>query len=239
MLVFAAVLVTTALVLVEAGQNQRLSPQLGYLGLGYLGLFAVAHVVVRRTARFADPLILPSVALLNGLGVVMIHRIDLAGSVHAVELGTAASSAAAPRQLAWTALGVILLAVVLGWVRDHRRLSRYAYTLGLTGLGLLALPGLLPGSVSQVNGAKLWLRLGWFSIQPGEFAKILIIVFVAAFLVAKRELFHTAGPRLLGAELPRLRDLAPCSSPGASRSVCSPWNGSWAPRCWSSGWYSR
>lgn len=209
LLVFAAAIVTTALVLTEATQNRQLSIQLLYLGLGYLGLFAVAHLTVRRFAPFADPVILPIVALLNGLGLVMIHRLDLAAVLHATELGNAAPSEAAPRQLAWTALAVLLLGVALWRIRDHRTLARYAYTLGLGGLVLLALPGLLPASISEINGAKLWLRLGPFSIQPGEFAKLMIIVFVASFLVAKRDLFRTAGRRFLGAELPRLRDLAP------------------------------
>jgi len=71
--VFAAGLVTLALVLVEADQKQALSRSLLYLGLAYLGLFALAHVAVRWLAPYADPLILPCVALLNGLGLVMIH----------------------------------------------------------------------------------------------------------------------------------------------------------------------
>jgi cell division protein FtsW (lipid II flippase) len=209
LLVFAAVLVTLALMLVEAEQNQRLSLQLLYLGLGYLGLFGVAHLVVRRAAAYADPLILPLVALLNGLGLIMIHRLDLAAALRASELGTPAPSTNAIRQLAWTAVGVILLAVALARIHDHRVVSRYAYLLGVGGLFLLLLPGLLPASISQVNGAKLWLRLGPFSIQPGEFAKIMIIAFVSSFLVSKRELFRSAGRRVLGMDLPRLRDLAP------------------------------
>jgi cell division protein FtsW (lipid II flippase) len=211
LLVFASVLVTCALVLVEAEQNHHLSPQLLYLGLGYLGLFVGAHFVVRVSAPHADPLILPTVALLNGLGLVMIHRLDLASNLHAAQSGGGAGppSVDALRQLAWTAIAVVLLAGVLIKVPDHRVLARYGYLSGVGGLGLLLLPGLLPASISQVNGAKLWLRLGPFSLQPGEFAKIMIIVFVASFLVSKRELFRAAGRRVLGMDLPRGRDLGP------------------------------
>jgi cell division protein FtsW (lipid II flippase) len=94
-------------------------------------------------------------------------------------------------------------------ISDHRTLARYGYTLGLVGLFLLLLPGILPSSLSAVNGAKVWLLLGPLSIQPGEFAKILLIIFFAAFLVAKRDLFMAAGRSFLGLELPRPRDLGP------------------------------
>lgn len=200
LLAFAAIIVTGALALVEANQEQELTRSLLWLGLSYLGLFTVAHLAVRRFAPFADPLILPTVALLNGLGLVMIHRLDLA---------TPNATPLVARQIAWTTIGLALFIFVLWRVRDHRKLASYAYTAGFAGLVLLALPGLLPASITEVNGAKIWLRLGIFSIQPGEFAKILLIVFFAAFLVQKKELFTTAGRSFLGMEFPRARDLAP------------------------------
>jgi cell division protein FtsW (lipid II flippase) len=209
LLAFAATLVTGALVLVEANQEQELTRALPLIGLAYLGLFAVAHFVVRRFAPYADPLILPCVALLNGLGLVMIHRLDLAEAERAAALGAAAPEDYIGKQVVWTAIGLALFIAVLWIVRDHRTMSRYAYTAGFAGLILLALPGVLPASISEVNGAKLWIRIGPAGIQPGEFAKILLIVFFAAFLVQKRELFSTAGRRFLGMEFPRPRDLAP------------------------------
>jgi cell division protein FtsW (lipid II flippase) len=209
LLAFASVLTTSALVLVEANQEQQLTTTLLWLGLAYLGLFTGAHLVVRRLARYADPLILPCAALLNGLGLVMIHRVDLARSDRAAQLGGPQPELFAGRQVAWTAIGLALFVATLWFVRDHRTLARYGYTMGFAGLILIVLPGVLPSSVSEVNGAKIWLRLSVFSIQPGEFAKVLLMVFFSALLIAKRELFTTAGRRVLGMEFPRPRDLAP------------------------------
>ncbi|HLU55347.1 MAG TPA: FtsW/RodA/SpoVE family cell cycle protein [Pseudonocardia sp.] len=209
LLAFAAVLVTSALALVEANQEQELTQALLWVGLAYLALFTLAHLAVRRFAPYADPLILPCVALLNGLGLVMIHRLDLARLERALAAGRDAPVELVSRQIAWTAIGLALFVAVMWVVRDHRTVLRYCYTAGFAGLVLLALPGLLPSSISEVNGAKLWIRIGGVGIQPGEFAKILLIVFFAAFLVQKRELFSTAGKHFLGMELPRARDLAP------------------------------
>lgn len=209
MLAFAAVLVTGALILVEANQERQLSRVLLFLGLAYLALFIGAHYAVRRMAPYADPLILPCAALLNGLGLVMIRRLDLAETERAADLGAEVPRQDIGFQVAWTAVGLALFVAVLVLVRDHRTLARYAYTAGFAGLVLLALPGLLPSAISEVNGAKLWIRVGGMGIQPGEFAKILLIVFFAAFLVQKRDLFTVAGRRVLGIELPRARDLAP------------------------------
>jgi cell division protein FtsW (lipid II flippase) len=209
LLAFAAVLVTGALALVEANQEQQLTQALLWVGLAYLGLFTIAHFAVRKFAPYADPLILPCVALLNGLGLVMIHRLDLAEIAAAVRLGDELPPELIARQVAWTAIGLTLFVAVLWLVRDHRKLARYAYTAGFAGIVLLALPGVLPSSISEVNGAKLWILIGPVSIQPGEFAKILLIIFFAAYLVQKRDLFTTAGRRFLGMELPRPRDLGP------------------------------
>ncbi|MGH3897884.1 MAG: FtsW/RodA/SpoVE family cell cycle protein [Pseudonocardiaceae bacterium] len=209
MLAFAAIVVTTALVLVELNQQQEVSRWLLYYGAAYLALLGIAHIAVRLLAPYADPLILPCVALLNGLGLVLIYRLDLADATAAASVGDPIPAGNVPHQIAWTALALGLFVGVLVLVRDHRTLARYGYTCGLLGLGLLALPGLLPSAISEVNGAKIWLRFGGLGIQPGEFAKILLMIFVAAFLVTKRDLFTTAGRTVLGMELPRARDLAP------------------------------
>ena len=208
MLAFAAGLVTIALVLVDANQQQSLSLRIVWYGLAYLAVFGVAHLAVRQWAPYADPLILPCVALLNGLGLVMIYRIDLANSERAVQ--TAKDyTASAPKQVMWTVVALVLFLAVLKVVTDHRKLTRYGYTAGLIGVIALAIPAVLPSSMSEVNGAKVWLKLGFLSIQPGEFAKILLLVFFASFLVSKRDLFMATGRNVLGMELPRARDLGP------------------------------
>ena len=104
---------------------------------------------------------------------------------------------------------MVAFIVVLIVVRDHRRLQRYTYTSMLVGVLLLAIPSILPARFSEVNGARNWIRFAGFSIQPGEFAKILLVIFVAGFLVAKRDALALASHRFLGLDLPRGRDLGP------------------------------
>ncbi|WP_282785980.1 MULTISPECIES: FtsW/RodA/SpoVE family cell cycle protein [unclassified Nocardia] len=205
----AALVTTVALVLVEASQEQSISWDIAKLGLAYLALFGVAHLAVRRFAAFADPVLLPIVALLNGLGLVLIHRLDLADKQDAVFNSTAIPSPDANQQVLWTGLGMVVFLGLLITLRDYRTLARYAYTLGLMGLIALSIPALLPDRFSMVNGAKIWIRLPGFSVQPGEFAKLLLIIFFAGVLVAKRDLFTVAGKHVLGLELPRARDLGP------------------------------
>ncbi|KEI45098.1 FtsW/RodA/SpoVE family cell cycle protein [Saccharopolyspora rectivirgula] len=200
MLVFSAVIVTGAIMIVEINQEQTVTRQLLYYGLAFLALFGGAHLAVRKFAPYADPLILPLVSLVNGLGLVMLHRLDLAEVTGSPFTG---------KQIFFSTVGVLMFVLVLAFLKDHRVLARYGYTCGFAGLILLALPGLLPSSISEINGAKLWISIGGMSIQPGEFAKILLMIFFASFLVSKRELFTAAGKRFLGVDFPRARDLGP------------------------------
>ena len=169
--------------------------------VGYAGWLAAlvigAHVVVRIAAPYADPVLLPVVAALNGLGLAVIHRLDLADD-----------TTFARQQLIWMTLGVALFVVTLLFLRDHRVLQRFTYTLGLVAILLLLLP-LVPGIGATVNGAQIWIRLAGFSFQPGEVAKVLLVIAFAGYLVLHRDALALAGRRLLFVDLPRGRDLGP------------------------------
>lgn len=162
-------------------------------GLGVLAL--VAHLAVRLRAPYADPLLLPIGVLLNGLGLVLIYRLDL----------ETPGDRAAPTQLVWSTLGVALFIVVVLLLRDHRVLQRYAYVCVTAALALLTVPIFFPA----VNGARIWIRIEGFSIQPGEFAKVLLAVFFAAYLAANRSALAYAGRRVWRLQLPTGRVLGP------------------------------
>ena len=172
-------------------------------------LIGIAHVAVRRLAPNADPLILPIVALLNGLGLAVIGRLDLAVADRASAFGTKAPTGYASLQLVWTAIGVGGFVVVLLVIRDHRILSRYGYTAAFAGLVLLLIPSVLPASISEVNGARVWIRVSGFSIQPGEFAKIALLIFFSTYLVQKRDVLALVSRSFMGIAMPRWRDLGP------------------------------
>ncbi|GAB2726127.1 FtsW/RodA/SpoVE family cell cycle protein [Streptomyces bullii] len=162
-------------------------------GLGVLAL--LAHLAVRLRAPYADPLLLPIGVLLNGLGLVLIYRLDL----------QTPGDRAAPAQLVWSTLGVALFIVVVLLLRDYRVLQRYAYVCVAAALVLLTLPILFPA----VNGARIWIRIAGFSIQPGEFAKVLLAVFFAAYLAANRSALAYTGRRVWKLQLPTGRVLGP------------------------------
>ncbi len=174
---------------------------LGYGG-GLTALVVVAHVVVRFVAPYADPVLLPVVAALNGLGLAVIHRLDLAKEADDKAAGFAS------QQLVWMAVGVVLFALTLLLLRDHRILQRFTYTSGLAAIVLLLLP-LVPGLGATINGASIWIRVGPFSFQPGEVAKVMLVIAFAGYLVLHRDALALAGRRVLFLDLPRGRDLGP------------------------------
>jgi cell division protein FtsW (lipid II flippase) len=209
LIAFGLVLTLVAYANVGLAHDQKLPVGLATYGAGLAALFVVAHLAVRRLAPDADPVLLPAATVLNGLGLVLIRRLDLSTADRARGAGRSAATGAAPLQLEWTVIGVVLFVVVLLVVRDHRRLQNYTYTAMVASLALLALPAVLPASHSVVNGARIWVRFGGFSFQPGEIAKIGLEVFFAGYLVRKRELLALAGRRVAGIDLPRARDLGP------------------------------
>ncbi|THI97584.1 FtsW/RodA/SpoVE family cell cycle protein [Nocardioides sp.] len=165
---------------------------------GWLAVLVVAgHVAVRMVAPYADPVLLPVVAALNGLGLAIIHRLDLAKD-----------SNLASQQLTWMTLGVVLFIATLVVLPDHRLLARFTYTSGLAAIVLLILP-MLPVLGQEINGARIWISLGPFSFQPGEIAKVLLVVTFAGYLVVHRDALALAGRRVLFLDLPRGRDLGP------------------------------
>jgi cell division protein FtsW (lipid II flippase) len=207
LLVFSLVIAMAAYASVGLAHDGKLPAGMAGYGGGLAVLFLGAHLALRRLAPDADPLILPCVTMLNGLGLAMIHRIDLALGDRATRLGNHYSPAA-PAQLTWTALGVVLFVVVLLVVRDHRVLQRFTYTAMLAGLVLLLLP-LLPVIGTTINGSRIWIHLAGFSFQPGELAKLALLVFFAGYLVIKRDVLALASRRVVGIDLPRGRDLGP------------------------------
>jgi cell division protein FtsW (lipid II flippase) len=153
----------------------------------FLGLYLLAHLVARYTVPQADPYLLPMAGLLTGVGVTEIYRLEPADAF---------------RQGMWIVIGVALFGVTLLLLQhDYRRLEVYKYLFGLTAIGLLVLPA-LPVLGRSVNGARLWVHVGSLQFQPGELAKIMLIVFLAGYLREKREVLAQGrlkdfGPLLL------------------------------------------
>ncbi|MFH8465119.1 FtsW/RodA/SpoVE family cell cycle protein [Streptomyces sp. NPDC017991] len=205
LLVFAVLISVFAYANVGLAMNGSVPPGLLSYGLG-LGLLAgVGHLVVRKFAPYADPLMLPLATLLNGIGLAVVWRLDQSQRLQAKDT----FFEAAPRQLLNSALGVALFVVVLVFLKDHRVLQRYTYISMVAAVILLLLP-LVPGLGVNVFGARIWIKIpGLGTIQPGEFAKIALAVFFAGYLMVKRDALALASRRFMGLYLPRGRDLGP------------------------------
>lgn len=201
LLVLSLVLSLAAYAYVGLAVNDSLPADILLLGGVLGGLAAGLHVLLRVKARYADPVMLPLATTINGLGLVMIHRLDLAE-------GYSLGESMAVRQLVWTTLGMVACAAVVFLLRDHRGIARYTYTAMAAGLVLLLLP-LVPGLGRSVLGARIWIGLGPLSFQPGEIAKITLAIFFAGYLVTARDSLSLVGRKVLLVQLPRARDLGP------------------------------
>jgi cell division protein FtsW (lipid II flippase) len=201
LLVFAVAISVFAYANVGLAINSSLpSGILGY-GTGLTLLAAVGHIVVRKFAPYADPLLLPLATLLNGIGLAIIWRLDQSPLLQQAN----GFAPAAPNQLMYSAVGVALFVGVLVLLKDHRILQRYTYISMVVAMVLLVSPVFFPA----VYGARIWIKIGGFSIQPGEFAKIAIAIFFSGYLMVKRDALALASRRFMGMYLPRGRDLGP------------------------------
>jgi cell division protein FtsW (lipid II flippase) len=217
MLAFAVAVVAFAYANVGFGLNGTIPSGMFEYLLAFIVILGAAHLAVRRWAPWSDPLFLPLAALLNGLGIVMIYRLQQAGKDGNPGCGCpsglseAMGSSATLVQILYTAIGVACFVAVLVFISEARNLQRYTYTLGAAGIFLLALPAMLPDSISEVpnTDAKIQIALGSFTIQPEEFAKLALAISFAGYLVVKRDVLSLAGRRVLGIDLPRGRDLGP------------------------------
>ncbi|MHB1173296.1 MAG: FtsW/RodA/SpoVE family cell cycle protein [Lacisediminihabitans sp.] len=201
LLIFASAINCAAISLVQLGALGTIEGGVLVLSLALAALGLAMHGAMRFVAPEADPFILPVIALLNGLGIAEIYRLD-------IEQKLTGWDSAGVRQIAWTAMAMMIALAVLLLIRNHRVLQRYRYIAMFTGIVLLLLP-MLPGIGATINGASLWIRLGPFSFQPGELAKIALAIFFAGYLVTSRDSLSMVGRRFLGMRFPRARDLGP------------------------------
>jgi cell division protein FtsW (lipid II flippase) len=198
LLAFAVLLTLFAGLLLGWSQETEL-PMTALVTAGALAVIAtVAHLTIRAAAPDADPTVLPLTVLLNGLGLVLVRRVDLA-----------TGSDLAVTQTVWTAVSVGGMCALLLFIRAVRDLGRYQYTFGLATIVLLLLP-LVPGlTAGIINGARLWIDLFGMRFQPGELAKLTMVVFMAGYLERKRALLSVANQRIGPFLLPAPRHLAP------------------------------
>jgi cell division protein FtsW (lipid II flippase) len=191
--ILAFVLSVGAYVLVGLGRRGKVPITLALYGSIFAVGYLIAHLAIRRFAPRADPALFPTAGVLTGLGFAMIFRLrgDLAAE-----------------QATWIVVGLIVFVATLVLIRDHRQLDAFTYTIGLIGLVLLLLP-IVPGLGREVNGARLWVGIGSFSFQPSELGKVLIVVFLASYLNAKRELLAISTGGFGPFRLPALKHLGP------------------------------
>jgi cell division protein FtsW (lipid II flippase) len=192
-LVPASLLVAAGFAALFIQQSQRLSNvSLTYGGL-FLAVCVAAHIVVRIRLPYADPYLLPLVAVMACFGLVVIYRLDEQQAI---------------KQAGWFAFGLLLFTGTIIFLKDFRVLERYRYTVAAAGLALLLLPR-VPGIGQQVNGAYLGVGIGAFSFQPAEFGKLAIVIFLAAYLRDTRQLLVQGARRIAGITVPPVKHFGP------------------------------
>ncbi len=192
-LVPASLLVAAGFAALFIQQSQQLSNVSLTYGAMFLGVCVAAHLVVRIRLPYADPYLLPLVAVMACFGLVVIYRLD---------------EDKALRQAGWFGFGLILFTLTIVFLKDFRVLERYRYTIAAAGLALLLLPR-VPGIGQQVNGAYLGVGIGAFQFQPAEFGKLAIVIFLAAYLRDTRQLLVQGARRVLGVTIPPLKHFGP------------------------------
>lgn len=193
-MVMVVVLISVAYVLASLGSQSQIPANLVPFLLIVLVLLMTAHMAVRRLAPDADPVLLPTIALLNGFGYVVIAGLN---------------ERLAAAQATWTAVAIAAFVGTLWFVKRPRDLERYRYTFAAVGLGLLLLP-LVPGiGYDAGSGSRIWVQLGPINFQPGEVAKVALAIFFAAYLADQRELIATSQWRVGPLRLPHPKYLGP------------------------------
>ena len=190
-LVLAGAVSTMVYVSVYAGRFREINSVSIVYGLIFVGIFLLLHVVERLFLPQADPFLLPITALLAAVGLTEIFRIR---------------PALALTQGQWLLVGAGLFVLTVVLVRDHMKLDRYRYLIGAVGLVLLVAT-IVAGTT--VNGAKLWIHAFGFSIQPSEFAKLAIVIFLAGYLDDKKVLLSVPTRHVLGVPLPAAKYFGP------------------------------
>jgi cell division protein FtsW (lipid II flippase) len=201
LLVFAVGIVALSIVLVQLGALGHVDETTLTLAAGLAVLVFAMHFTMRIVAPNADPLILPIITVLNGLGIAEIYRIDIA-------TGKSGWDSAGIRQIVWTGMAIAIAIAVIIIIRNHRLLQRYRYIAMFSGVVLLLLP-MLPGIGRTISGARVWIGIGPFSFQPGELAKVALAIFFAGYLVTARDSLSMVGRKILWMRFPRARDLGP------------------------------
>ncbi len=160
-------------------------------------IVGAAHLTIRWLAPYADPVLFPAALALNGLGLAMIYRIDLADDTSAVK-----------SQLMLTGVSLVFMVATVALIKNHRILRGYMWLSLIAGIGLLLLP-MVPGLGRAIYGARIWINIAGFSFQPAELAKVFFAVFFAAYLAQERDNLSLAGPKILGIRFPKARHFLP------------------------------